>query len=312
MKFVLALALFVDGSSAWWMGSSSGADSAEEAAPKAGTASKAERAPVVDDIPPFSCGAQLRLPNYLNYSLGAPTEDEVTLDTLRNGGYDYAEYMRGPADRADASGGALGAKFRNFRRETLEMYWDDGTHPGMYSGKVPAMGRTATTTYVGHAFKFVSPSTKELVARLVMQADTTMYIIEPEPSDTATLQSAEYLKVKADAQWYTDYYHAHGKPWLSLLNRNKPVLNMWPAESVGQRHSIHSAASFWEADEKQGTDPVALNLTVLSKVHPALLGAGLSGALLRPRGGAPGSNPAPPRQPPLAAFFPPSKRGLID
>lgn len=42
-------------------------------------------------------------------------------------------------------------------------YWDDGNEPGMYSGKVPALGRTATTTYVGHAFKFISTSTKKLV-----------------------------------------------------------------------------------------------------------------------------------------------------
>jgi len=50
--------------------------------------------------------------------------------------------------------------------------------------------------YVGHAFKFVSPSTKALVARLVMRADTTMYIVEPSEDDVATLQSAEYLKVR--------------------------------------------------------------------------------------------------------------------
>ena len=50
--------------------------------------------------------------------------------------------------------------------------------------------------YVGHAFKFVSPSTKTLVARLVMRADTTMYVIEPAEDDVATLQSAEYLKVR--------------------------------------------------------------------------------------------------------------------
>ena len=54
---------------------------------------------------------------------------------------------------------------------------------------IKGMGRTATTTYVGHAFKFVDPGSKELVARLVMRSDTTMYIIEPE-SDATTLDSA--------------------------------------------------------------------------------------------------------------------------
>ena len=42
---------------------------------------------------------------------------------------------------------------------------------------------------------------------------------------------------------YQDYYKAHGKPWLSLLNRPKPVLGMWPAEAVGQRHTVRFLAA---------------------------------------------------------------------
>ena len=55
----------------------------------------------------------------------------------------------------------------------------------------------AAHRYVGHAFKFVSPSTKQLVARLVMRADTTMYVVEPAGGDAQTLNSAEYLQVCA-------------------------------------------------------------------------------------------------------------------
>lgn len=67
-----------------------------------------------DDPPPFSCGAQIRLPlNYpANFSLGIPSYDgpELTLDDLRDQGFDYAEYMK---TDGGADGGALGAKFRN-------------------------------------------------------------------------------------------------------------------------------------------------------------------------------------------------------
>lgn len=125
------------------------------------------------------------------------------------------------------------------------MYWDDGSKTGMYSGVVKGMGRTATTTYVGHAFKFVDPATKALVARLVMRADVTMYIIEPEEGDVATLESAEYQKVKAEVKWYADYYQAHGIPWLSVHNRPRPELNMWPAERLGQVHKVTSSAGYW-------------------------------------------------------------------
>ena len=129
------------------------------------------------------------------------------------------------------------------------MYWDDGSKQGMYSGVVKGMGRTATTTYVGHAFKFVNPRTKELVTRLVMRADTTMYLIEPEEGDEATINSQDYKKVKAEVQWYADYYQKHGIPWLSVHNRPRPELNMWPAERLGQVHRISSPASYWVADE---------------------------------------------------------------
>jgi hypothetical protein len=47
--------------------------------------------------------------------------------------------------------------------------------------------------YVGHAFRFVSPSTKTVVIRLEMRADTTMYLIPPADDDFETLQSETYI-----------------------------------------------------------------------------------------------------------------------
>ena len=86
----------------------------------------------VDDPPPYSCGAQLRLPEgQFNVSIGEPPLQDYSLQDLKNlggSGWDFATYMK--AQKGGAGGGALGAKFRNFRREELEMYWDDGTDPG--------------------------------------------------------------------------------------------------------------------------------------------------------------------------------------
>jgi len=221
------------------------------------------------EFPPSTCGAQMRLPlNYqANFSLGQPDiyGDEKSLDDMRNSGYTFAEYMKSENEASRNTAPALGAKFRNFRKKTLEMYWDDGTHPGMYSGTVSAMGRTATTTYVGHAFKFVDPDTKELIVRLEMRADTTMYIIEPEESDIITQTSTNYLTAKAESEYYKNYYLENGIPWLSMHNRPKPVLNMWPAERMGQQHTIISPASFWLNEKEQTNENVALNLTVISK-----------------------------------------------
>mmetsp|Transcript_29738 Transcript_29738/g.60779 ORF Transcript_29738/g.60779 Transcript_29738/m.60779 type:complete len:459 (-) Transcript_29738:262-1638(-) len=217
-----------------------------------------------EDPEPFSCGAQLRLPtNYpANLTIGVPPEKEQTLDDLRAQGFNFAEYM---SHQGGATSSALGAKFRNFRKDSLEMYWDDGTTPGMYSGKVAAMGRTATTSYVGHAFRFLDPVTKAVVVRLEMRADTTMYLIPPHEDDVETLNSEAYLAAVEQAAWYKDYFETTGVPWLSMHERPKPVLNMWPAERLGQVHTVLSKERFWVSDTEQANEDASVSLTVVSK-----------------------------------------------
>jgi len=54
-----------------------------------------------------------------------------------------------------------------------------------------------------------------------------------------------------------------------MLKRAPPELNIWPAQHVGQVHTVQSAHGYWRGniheEEVQSTDPVALDLTVLSK-----------------------------------------------
>ena len=59
--------------------------------------------------------------------------------------------MRRNTSPRKAPGSPLGAKFRNFRRQVLEMRWDDGSKEGVYSGTIPALGPTSTLSYSGRA-----------------------------------------------------------------------------------------------------------------------------------------------------------------
>ena len=69
------------------------------------------------DESPYSCGAQLRLPdNQFNVTIGEPPPHDYTLDDLQERGFAYAEYMQGAGGRPPT---ALGAKFRNFRVGTI-------------------------------------------------------------------------------------------------------------------------------------------------------------------------------------------------
>ena len=59
---------------------------------------------------------------------------ETTLDDLLDTGIKELKYMKAHTSPRKARGASMGAKFRNFRRETLDMRWDDGSKEGVYSG----------------------------------------------------------------------------------------------------------------------------------------------------------------------------------
>jgi hypothetical protein len=87
----------------------------------------------VQEYPVATCGATVRLPaNYpANLTLGLPEANhEKSVEDFQAEGRDYISYMKTEEQARAGSNAALGAKFRNFRRKTLEMYWDDGSEPG--------------------------------------------------------------------------------------------------------------------------------------------------------------------------------------
>ena len=55
---------------------------------------------------------------------------ETTLDDLLDTGIKELKYMKAHTSPRKARGASMGAKFRNFRRETLDMRWDDGSISG--------------------------------------------------------------------------------------------------------------------------------------------------------------------------------------
>ena len=105
---------------------------------------------------------------------GAPPSD---LDELRAArpDLDYVTHILGPSARG-VKQPALAAKFRNFKRRKLEKRWDDGTPEGVYNGHVNANGVSATTSYVGHSFRFTDPSTRQQVAYMTLEAGKNLCV----------------------------------------------------------------------------------------------------------------------------------------
>eukprot|EP00927_Polykrikos_kofoidii_P051325 TRINITY_DN45115_c0_g1_i1.p1 TRINITY_DN45115_c0_g1~~TRINITY_DN45115_c0_g1_i1.p1 ORF type:complete len:506 (-),score=74.69 TRINITY_DN45115_c0_g1_i1:27-1370(-) len=158
----------------------------------------------------------------------------------------YATYMSDQPKDSTADGAALGAKFLNFQRRDFDMMWDDGSSKGVYSGNINAMTRSTVNTYVGHAFKFVDMDTGRLYKRVEMLGGRHIYILEPDEDDTETRNSARYLQAKEEETFMQEYYERHGMPFLSTYGRSAPVVNMWPAEQLGQKHRVVSHETFWK------------------------------------------------------------------
>jgi len=178
------------------------------------------------------------------------------------------KYMRsGPSPR-NSHGASMGVKFRNFRRSKLELRWDDGTKEGTYSGVVNAMGRTATMTYQSHRFLFLEPKTRENVASFTMTAGQHLYVIEPASDDLETKRSKMYLDTMEELKFMRDYEDRTGSPWLSYYPRSPPILNLWPAENIGQTHVV--ASEFGYATNATTSNfaelpPLSLRLVAVSK-----------------------------------------------
>lgn len=99
----------------------------------------------------------------------------------------------------------MGARFRNFYKVELTMWWDDGTEKGVYSGFISPNGNTATNTYTTHTFIFRNKNTDEVVERypidffwiklaltcmfcsVKMVEDRHLYFLGPAKSDTEVM-----------------------------------------------------------------------------------------------------------------------------
>ena len=155
----------------------------------------------------------------------------------------YARIMHDVPKRvAGAADSPMGAKFRNFRKEDLTMYWDNGTPEGVYSGVIGGNGFSSTNTYVGHTFIFRLDG--EELARHTMRDDARLYIIEPREDDVATRQSHEYKFAKKELDFMASYRDKNGFPWLAHWPREKPKLPIWPAESVGLTHTVATSRKY--------------------------------------------------------------------
>jgi len=201
-----------------------------------------------------SCSQIVRLPEKYdaNITLSPPLGNDVTEPTLEElharGVLTNVNYIH----RGRRSAGAgVAVKLINFSRRTLKEMWDDGSSEGVYNGEIGGRlgDRSVLTTYAGHSFNLIDKRTGEFYRRLTMKNDIHYIVLEPDPDDSAVLNSEKYVGAKREEHFMRQYYQHYGYPWLATYGRPAPVLNMWPAEYLGQTHTIRTRHGHWICDD---------------------------------------------------------------
>jgi len=200
-----------------------------------------------------------------------------TLDELHSKGIlTFAHYMRGANSLIKHAEG-VAVKLVNFSGRRLKKMWDNGSSEGVYNGELSGgVGdRSVLMTYHGHTFKFVDVQTGELYQSITMKSDVHYIVFQPDDHNSDVrnniLSSPEYLEAKREERFMEQYYQHHGYPWLARYGRPAPVLNMWPANYLGQTHTVETSHSYWICDEPDNAEKchpsdqkLSLDLTVAS------------------------------------------------
>jgi len=138
---------------------------------------------------------------------------------------------------------AVGVRVKNPNNEGYQMYWyNHNNGDSVYNGPMKPKHVKSTNSYIGHTFYFTKMNSKEEIYRFSVQPNVNMYLI-PFDSQTGDLQL--YLKLKEEFDFNSQYLLQTGRPCVSNYPRSPPILPIWPAQYVGQIHSIKSNSYFW-------------------------------------------------------------------
>eukprot|EP01041_Mallomonas_annulata_P007474 gene7474-15296_t len=175
----------------------------------------------------------------------------------------------------DKKSTSVNARFRSLSSRRLDLYYN-GDEPSLTASM--NMGQdSSSSSYEGHEF-FYTPhgDMNDVLGSFVVHKDQVLYMMH-DPKFPAT---KEVLDLAAkEEKFIAEYKNRTGIYWRSYYGpdgpRAPPTLFMWPAQEIGQVHTVASKHGQWKcngsAAKCQDKQPVKLELEVISQEPRAFI-----------------------------------------
>jgi hypothetical protein len=141
---------------------------------------------------------------------------------------------------------AMAIKFKSLSSRQLNFWFDDGG-AGILEGHLSMGQETTTNAYIGHNFYFTLPNDKSVViGRFKVTSDEVLYLVRDAefPAEGDILARTE-----KELKYCAEYLKKTGIHWRHYFGptgpRPPPSLYMWPADKIGQVHSVISSEGIY-------------------------------------------------------------------
>jgi len=167
---------------------------------------------------------------------------------------------------------AASIKFKSFV-PFAHIWYDDQMGGSLYQGSLSLGQETTYNAYEGHVFYCtVARNRKKRIATFTISADQFTYIIEDPANPPPSNLLNDYRLEEEFSQSYLNQTGLHWRHYFGPEGpRPPPQLFMWPANVIGDVHSVTSSEGYWFCEghksKCQSQDLIELTLEVIS-THP--------------------------------------------
>lgn len=176
-----------------------------------------------------------------------------------------------PLESMYRASGAMPAKFRSLYHRPIYLWYVSGDEK-VYQGTLKPGQETTINSYITHNFIATTTDSKgeeTILSDFIMDPDDHIYLIPADPNHPSPYEK----QTQAELDFVKSYLEKNNYPWKHYYGpngpRKPPVHFMWPAERIGDVHTVQSLQGYWNCTGDVSScfilKPKTLNLQVISQ-----------------------------------------------